>query len=314
MKPLSSVTDAVSGITVGNVRSSNAETISAVERQILDIAEAFDDGESTEEEWNKLTEAAAKCKDLNKRITEVADEISRLIDTMNGYDIDKVTSADKADIEKLIADTDTLLSGDNLTDAERAALEALKGTARALLDRIAAAKGAAEDDEITSVKDITKDNVKLRDKEPLEKAEKALEGALRDFGGNYTEGESKNLGEKLEAVKAALAAIGNAEKAAEEIGKLPSADDAKLSDKSALDRVKVIVDGLTENEKAMLGKDALGKLDALAEKIKALAEEANSPGTGDTGNPALWIALLFISGGIVTGTTVVGKKKKRSVK
>lgn len=314
MKPLSSVTDAVSGITVDNVKSSDAETISAVERQILDIAEAFDDGESTEDERNKLTEAAAKCKDLNKRITEVADEITRLTDTVNGYDIDKVTSADKADIEKLIADTDTLLSGDNLTDAERAALEALKGTARALLDRIAAAKRAAEDDEITSVKDITKDNVKLRDKEPLKKAERALEGALRDFGGNYTEEESRSLEEKLEAVKAALAAIGNAEKAAEEIGKLPSADDAKLSDKSALDRVKEIVAGLTENEKAMLGKDAPGKLDALDEKIKALAEEANSPGTGDTGNPALWIALLFISGGIVIGTTVVGKKKKRSVK
>ena len=46
----------------------------------------------------------------------------------------------------------------------------------------------------------------------MKKAEKALEGALRNFGGNYTEGESKNLGEKLEAVKAALAAIGNAEK------------------------------------------------------------------------------------------------------
>ena len=178
---------------------------------------------------------------------------------MNGYDIDKVTSADKADIEKLIADTDTLLSVDNLTDAERAALEALKGTARALLDRIAAAKRAAEDDEITSVKDITKDNVKLRDKEPLEKAEKALEGALRDFGGDSTEGESRSLEEKLETVKAALAAIGNAEKAAEEIGKLPSADDAKLSDKSALDRVKEIVAGLTENEKAMLGKDAPGQ-------------------------------------------------------
>ena len=314
MKPISSITDAVSGITVGNVRSSDAETISAVERQILDIAEAFDDGESTEEEWNKLTEAAAKCKDLNKRITEVADEISRLIDTMNGYDIDKVTSANKADIEKLIADTDTLLSGDNLTDAERAALEALKGTARALLDRIAAAKDAAEAEEIKAIDGITKDNVKLGDKESLETAEKALKGALRDFGGNYTEGEGKNLGEKLEAVKAALTAIGNAEKAAEEINKLPSVDDAKLSDKSALDRVKVIVDGLTENEKAMLGKDALGKLDALAEKIKALAEEANSPGTGDTGNPALWIALLFISGGFVIGTTVVSKKKKRSVK
>ena len=314
MKPISSVTDAISGITADNVKSSDAETISSVERQILDIAEAFDDGESTEDEWNKLTAAAAKCKDLNKRIAEVADEITRLTDAVNGYDIDKVTSADKADVEKLISDIDTLLDGDNLTDAERAALEALKGTARALLDRIAAAKDAAEADKITAVDGITKDNVKLENKEALEKAEKALEGALCDFDGNYTEEEGKDLEEKLETVKAALAAIGNAEKAAEEIGKLPSADDAKLSDKSALDRVKVIVDGLTENEKAMLGKDARGKVDALAEKIKKLAEEANSPKTGDTSNLALWIALLFISGGVVTGTTVVSKKKKRSVK
>ena len=314
MKPISSITDAISAITADNVKSSDAETISSVERQILDIAEAFDDGESTDDEWNKLTEAAAKCKDLNKRIADVADEISRLTDAVNGYDIDKVTSADKADVEKLIFDIDTLLDGDNLTESERAALEALKGTARALLDRIAAAKDAAEADEIKAVDGITKDNVKLEDKEALETAEKALEGALRDFDGNYTDKEQEDLETRLETVKAALAAIGNAEKAAEEIGKLPSADDAKLSDKSELDRVKKLLEGLTENEKAMLGKDALGKVDALAEKIKKLAEEANSPKTGDTSNLALWIALLFISGGIVTGTTVVSKKKKRSVK
>lgn len=314
MKPISSITDAIAAITDENVKSSDAEMISTVERQILDIAEAFDDGESTDDEWNKLTEAAAKCKALNKRIADVADEISRLTDAVNGYDIDKVTSADKADVEKLIADIDTLLDGDNLTDAERAALEALKGTARALLDRIAAAKDAAEADEIKAVDGITKDNVKLENKEALEKAEKALEGALRDFDGNYTDKEQEDLETKLETVKAALAAISNAEKAADEIGKLPSADNAKLSDKSALDQVKKLLDGLTENEKAMLGKDALGKVDALAEKIKKLAEEADSPKTGDTSNPALWIALLFISGGFVIGTTVVGKKKKRSVK
>ena len=314
MKPISSITDAIAAITDENVKSSDAETISAVERQILDIAEAFDDGESTDDEWNKLTEAAAKCKDLNKRIADVADEITRLTDAVTAYDIDKVTSADKADIEKLISDIDTLLDGDNLTESERAALEALKGTARALLDRIAAAKDAAEADEIKAVDGITKDNVKLENKEALEKAEKALEGALRDFDGNYTEEEQRDIEEKLETVKAALAAISNAEKAADEIGKLPSADNAKLSDKSALDQVKKLLDGLTENEKAMLGKDALGKVDALAEKIKKLAEEADSPKTGDTSNLALWIALLFISGGAVIGTTVVSKKQKHSAK
>lgn len=236
---------------------------------------------------------------------------------MNGYDIDKVTSADKADIEKLIADIDILLGGDNLTDAERAALEALKATARALLDRIAAAKNASEDDEIKAVDGIAGNNVKLEDKEALEKAEKALESALRNFDGNYTEMERKELETKLETVKTMLTAINNAEKAADAIGKLPSADDAKLSDKSELDRVKEIMTGLTDDEKAMLGKDITGKVDALEEKIRRLEEEADkndSPTTGYTGDLALWIALLFISGGVVTGTTVVSKKKKRSVK
>ena len=68
--------------------------------------------------------------------------------------------------------------------------------------------------------------MKLENKEALEKAEKALEGALRDFDGNYTENERKDLETKLETVKAALASVGNAEKAANAIGNLPSADDA----------------------------------------------------------------------------------------
>lgn len=39
-----------------------------------------------------------------------------------------------------------------------------------------------------------------------------------------------------------------------------------------------------------------------------------SPQTGDNSNFALWIALLFISGGAVTVTTVYGRKKKHNVK
>ena len=310
MKPISSVTDFIAGITVDNVKSGDRDIVSAVERQILDIAEAFDEGESAEEEWNKLLEAAARCKELEKKIAEVADEITRLTDAVNRYDIDKVTSADKADIEKLIADTDTLLNGDNLTDAERAALQPLKETAEKLLGRIAAAKDAAEDDEITSVKDITKDNVKLGDKEALEKATGALERALRDFGGNYTEDEGKELKAKLKAAKAALAAVANAEKAAEEIGKLPSAEDITLGDKSEFDRVKKIFDGLTENEKAMLGRDAADKLAALAERLSELAD---TPKTGDGSNRFLWVALLVIGGAAAVGTTAAGRKKKHNV-
>ena len=38
-------------------------------------------------------------------------------------------------------------------------------------------------------------------------------------------------------------------------------------------------------------------------------DDPKSPGTGDTGNLALWIALLFASGGAAIGTTVVSRKK-----
>ena len=40
----------------------------------------------------------------------------------------------------------------------------------------------------------------------------------------------------------------------------------------------------------------------------------DSPQTGDNSNLALWFALLLVSGGAVTATTVYGRKKKRSVK
>ena len=44
------------------------------------------------------------------------------------------------------------------------------------------------------------------------------------------------------------------------------------------------------------------------------AKPTDSPKTGDNSNLALWFALLFVSGGAVTATTIYGRKNKRSVK
>ncbi len=324
MKPISSVTDAVSGITKDNVKSSDADTVLAVERLVFDIAESFDDGESTDAEWNKLTKASAKCKELSKRIADVADEISRLTNGVNSYDINTVTSDDKADTEKLIADIDVLLGGDNLTPAERDSLEALKALAKSLSERIEAAKSAAESPEITAVKGITKDNAKLEDKDALTKAKKAIEDALKTFGNNYTEEEHKELEKQLETVNEALEAIGNAEKVKDEIDKLPSPDNVTPDDKDAVERVRQAADNLSEEEKAILGKEELSKIDALYLRISELEKQAaaaaddaqpTSPRTGETDNIAMWMALLFVSGGLLTGMAVFDeKKKKRSEK
>ena len=54
------------------------------------------------------------------------------------------------------------------------------------------------------------------------------------------------------------------------------------------------------------GTKEIKKADTVTAKLP------KSPQTGDNSNFALWIALLFISGGIVTCTTVISKKKKHN--
>ena len=54
------------------------------------------------------------------------------------------------------------------------------------------------------------------------------------------------------------------------------------------------------------GTKEIKKADTVTAKLP------KSPRTGDTSNLMLWIALLLASGGVVTGTTVVSKKKKHS--
>ena len=59
------------------------------------------------------------------------------------------------------------------------------------------------------------------------------------------------------------------------------------------------------------GNKEITKADTVTAK---LPDDTKSPQMGDDSNLLLWIALLFISGGAVTATTVYGRKKKRSVK
>ena len=56
------------------------------------------------------------------------------------------------------------------------------------------------------------------------------------------------------------------------------------------------------------GTKEIAKADTVTAKLP------NSPSTGDTSNLMLWIALLFISGGVLTGVTVFDKRKRHSVK
>ena len=55
------------------------------------------------------------------------------------------------------------------------------------------------------------------------------------------------------------------------------------------------------------GTKEIKKADTVTTKLK---DDSKSPQTGDSNNLALWLALLFVSGGAAIGTTVVSRKKK----
>ena len=79
--------------------------------------------------------------------------------------------------------------------------------------------------------------------------------------------------------------------------------------------VKAVVRGKNITEQPEVDKMAKTIEDAITalEKKPASTKPGTSdksPQTGDTSNLALWIALLFISGGAAIGTTVVSRKKK----
>ena len=58
--------------------------------------------------------------------------------------------------------------------------------------------------------------------------------------------------------------------------------------------------------------DATKEITKAATVTAKLPDGSKSPQTGDNSNLMLWIALLFISGGVLTGTAIISKKKKHN--
>ena len=79
--------------------------------------------------------------------------------------------------------------------------------------------------------------------------------------------------------------------------------------------VKAVIRGKKITEQSEVDKMAKAIEDVISvlEKKPASTKPGTSdksPQTGDTSNLALWITLLFVSGGAAIGTTVVSRKKK----
>lgn len=134
-----------------------------------------------------------------------------------------------------------------------------------------------ENEKLADVKAISDANVKLEDKAALEQAKAELENLLENFGDEDSAEERKVLEDQLETIKNALTSISNVENTTEEVTKLPDVEKVKLTDKSEVDRVQNLVNGLTANEKSLLGQEMLTKINGLSERVAELERISYAP-------------------------------------
>ncbi|MBQ8027094.1 MAG: hypothetical protein IJ261_03150, partial [Clostridia bacterium] len=188
------IVDAIDAYVFESVKSSDKADIVKL---IADIKALIDGDNITTDERAVLVKADQTADALLEKIAATAEEIKRIDNATNAYDISTVTSADKADIEKLLADSKALQDGDNITEAEEAALVENDATLNALLDRIAATTKEIERiDE--AVNGYDEETVKSSDKDAINQLKEDIK-ALTD-GDNLTDDERTALEANDEAI------------------------------------------------------------------------------------------------------------------
>ena len=167
------------------------------------------------------------------------------------------------------------------------------------------------DADIAKANALNKDNYK-----DFSAVETAVNAVVRDK--NIT--EQTEVDAMAKAIEDAIAALqykdADYTKVDAAIAKANALNKDNYKDFSAVETaVKSVVRGKNITEQSEVDKMAKAIEDAIAalEKKPASTKPGTSdksPQTGDTSNLALWITLLFVSGGAAIGTTVVSRKKK----
>ena len=236
-------------------------------------------------DYTKVDEAIAKANALNK----------------DNY---KDFSAVEAAVNAVVRDK-------NIT--EQSEVDAM---AKAIEDAIAALQ--YKDADYTKVDEaIAKANaLNKNDYKDFSGVEAAVNAVIR--GKNLT--EQTEVDAMAKAIEDAIAALqykdADYTKVDAAIAKANALKKADYKDFSGVETaVKAVVRGKNITEQSEVDKMAKAIEDAIAalEKKPASTKPGTSdksPQTSDTSNLALWIALLFISGGAAIGTTVVSRKKK----
>ena len=280
-KDFSGVEAAVNAV----VRGKNITEQSEVDAMAKAIEDAIAALQYKDADYTKVDEAIAKANALNK------DEYK--------------------DFSGVEAAVNAVVRGKNIT--EQSEVDAM---AQTIEDAIAALQ--YKDADYTKVDEaIAKANaLKKDDYKDFSGVEAAINAVVRDK--NIT--EQSEVDAMAKAIEDAIAALqykdADYTKVNAAIAKVNALNKDEYKDFTAVEAaVNAVVRDKNITEQSEVDKMAKAIEDAISalEKKPASTKPGTSdksPKTGDTSNLALWIALLFISGGVAIGTTVVSRKKK----
>ncbi len=195
--------------------------------------------------------------------------IQDIAEPIQGLTAATVTSDNQPDIRAVVTELDLLLESEPATEQEKSLIKELKSDAEVLDTQITSAGKAADTAEIQAVEGISDETVSLEDKEHLVQAREALEKALNEYGGNYTEQEKQAIRDDMARIDASLESIQNVQTVTEAIQHLPEADVVSPDDESTelkAKEAKDLYDTLTEHEKSLTDTSKLEQvLEALTD-------------------------------------------------
>ncbi len=121
----------IEGITPLNVKSSDKAKIEYVYNQLENaVTDLADDAKKAE--WDNLK---SDCVEMLALISDTADEINRIVNAVNDYDINTVTGDDVPDLLDILDDANALLETDNLISEEKETLNQAVKDIQSLISR-----------------------------------------------------------------------------------------------------------------------------------------------------------------------------------
>lgn len=191
---------------------------------------------------------------------------------LKDYDPATVTSEDKAELEEMLSEINTILADETTTDNGKKALEEVKEQVEKLIKEITDAAEATDTENTEKVENVTPENVTPENKTDLEGAKADLEKALEDNGGNYTEDEKKAIEDEIKRIDDALEVIGNVEAVEKVISKLPAVDTVKPDDEEAIKAItdaQTAYNALSDYGKSLVDEATKANLDKLVAALVA---------------------------------------------